>query len=176
MKIFETRRLYIRHVSERYLSDLLEIYNKPENMCFVSNGRHLWSKKDLAEKYERINKDYEIGIGIFVVEQKITGTVIGEAGLFNSFHNRNQLELGYIIDSLYWRKGFGKEICQGLMAYAFESLQVDTLIARMYAKNIASVKLSERCGMRKTDDGFAPNGDRFFVYKKHRTGTDEKSK
>jgi ribosomal-protein-alanine N-acetyltransferase len=176
MKIFETKRLNICHAQEKYFNDLLEIYNKPENMCFVSNGKHQWSKKELTQKYERFNTEYEIGIGIFVVEQKSTGKVIGEAGLFNSFQNLNKLELGYIIDSAYWRKGFGKEICDGLMAYAFEKLRADTLISRMYARNIASVKLSEQCGMRKTDVGLAPNGDRFLVYEKRRTSTRELSK
>ena len=164
MTIFETERLIIRKVKSEDVGELLEIYCKPENMCFISSGKYNWTKEELFEKYTKTNKDYEFGFGIFVVEQKGTGKIIGEAGLFNSFKDQKKLELGYIIDSTYWRNGLGKETCNGLIDYAFLKLNVRALIARMYAKNNSSVRLSEKCGMTRIEDGTAENGERFFVY------------
>lgn len=164
MTIFETERLVVREVKPEDIGELLGVYSKPENMCFVSSGKYNWTKEELCEKYVEINKDYEFGFGIFVVEQKESEKIIGEGALFNSFKDHKKLELGYIIDSLYWKNGFGKEICKGLIDYAFVKLEVRVLIARMYAANNSSVRLSEKCGMTRIEEGIAENGERFFVY------------
>jgi len=164
MTIFETERLVVREVKPEDVGELLGIYSKAENMCFISSGKYNWTKEELCEKYAGTNKDYEFGFGIFVVEQKETKKIIGEAALFNSFKDHKKLELGYIIDSMYWENGFGKEIAKGLIDYSFVKLSVRALIARMYAKNSSSVRLSEKCGMTRIEDGTAENGERFFVY------------
>ncbi|MRT94359.1 GNAT family N-acetyltransferase [Ancylomarina sp. 16SWW S1-10-2] len=167
MTIFETKNLLVRHLEQEDLGDLLWIYNNELNMRFVSKGKHDWTMEELCRKVEAVNKDCKFGIGIFIVELKSTGKVIGEAGLFNSFQEFKKLELGYILDFVSWGKGYGKEICSGLLKYGFEELKTETLIARMYAKNIASVKLSEKCGMKRTEEGIAENGERYFAYAKH---------
>lgn len=54
----ETNRLIIRDVEESDFDILLPIYNKKENMQFISSGRYDWNKAELIEKYQKINKDY----------------------------------------------------------------------------------------------------------------------
>ncbi len=166
MTVFETERLIIKQICPEDIKDLLQIYNKVENMRFISKGKHQWTRAELTEKLSQSNKDYHSGIGIFALILKSEQTLIGEAGLFNSFGNLKKLELGYIIDSKYWNKGLGKEVCNGLIHYAFDKLQAEELIARMYAENTASVKLSEKCGMIKTDSGTTTDERAFLVYSK----------
>ena len=164
MTIIETDRLRIRFIVDEDIQVLLKIYNKSENMQYISSGKFAWTDLELIEKYKKANKDYASGIGVFAVELKENKQIIGEAGLFNSFANPEKLELGYIIDSLFWKKGFGQEICKGLIDYAFSKLQAKKLVARMYAENINSVELSKKCGMKETEDGIAENGKKFFVF------------
>ena len=164
MNITETQRLLIRKIKEDDITQLLNIYNKEENMRYISSGKYKWSYDELHKKYTKTNVNDPFGIGIFSVELKETNKIIGEAGLFNSFNIPNVLELGYIIDVLYWNKGFGKEILNALINYAFNVLKTKTLIARMYANNIASVKLSESCGMSKIKEEMANNNSKVFVY------------
>lgn len=133
-------------------------------MRFISDGRFDWTDEELEDRYTKINKDYVNGFGIFAVELTETGEVIGEAALFNSFNDPHQLELGYIIDSSFWRKGYGKEVCQGLIDYGFNVLNVKQLIARMYANNTASVMLSEICDMTLAHKGRTEKGEVFFRY------------
>ncbi len=133
-------------------------------MRFISNGKHQWTHTELTKKYRQFSKDYPLGIGIFTLVLKSDNSVIGEAGLFNTFDNLHKLELGYIIDSGHWKKGLGKEACSGLIKYAFQTLNTQTLVARMYANNIGSVALSEKCGMAKTDSGHTDAGKEYFVY------------
>jgi [ribosomal protein S5]-alanine N-acetyltransferase len=161
---FQTDRLIIRNILTEDMDFLLEIYRRKENMKFISDGRYDWSKEQLAAKYAKYNGNYVSGFGVFTVCLKDTHTVIGEAGLFDSFGDTNKLELGYILDAAYWEQGFGKEICHGLIRYCFNTLKISTAISRMYAENECSVKLSEKCGMIKVNAGETTDGRTFYEY------------
>jgi [ribosomal protein S5]-alanine N-acetyltransferase len=161
---FETERLLIRDIENEDMASLLKVYNKKENMRYVSNGSYRWTFEQLAEKYERLNNNYVSGFGVFVVEEKNSGEIIGEAGLFDSFGIQSKLELGYIIDSKHWANGYGYEICMGLINYCFNDLRINSVIARMFSKNIASVKLSEKCGMKRINEGLTDKNEECFEY------------
>ncbi len=164
MILLKTHRLILKTIEEEDIPSLLNIYNKEENMRYISSGKFNWTYSELLEKYHNFNKNYKAGIGIYSVCLKNEEMIIGEAGLFNSFNDLSKLELGYIFDSVYWKKGFGKEICLALIDYAFNKLRTKSLIARMYSNNTASVMLSEHCGMIKTNEEIAANGRKVYVY------------
>lgn len=161
---FKTARLTIRDIKPSDLDTLLHFHKQKVNMRFISDGKYDWTLDELEAKYKKQNKDYAMGLGAFVAELTDTGEIIGEAGLFNSFNDPQIVELGYIIDSSFWRKGYGQEICQGLIDYGFGKLGVKRLVARMYADNTASVMLSEICDMTLTHKGRAENGQVVFRY------------
>lgn len=164
MIFFETERLFFQAIAENELSALLEIYRDDEVMRFIPNSKRLWTRENLLVKYEKANVNYDLCFGIFAVICKDNKQLIGEAGLFDSFSNPNQLELGYILKSDYWRKGFGTEICKGLIHYGFSKLNLQKMVARMYQENLASVQLSRKCGMTKVKEGRDRNGDFFVQY------------
>lgn len=129
---------------------LLSVYSKEENMKYISNGKYDWTVEELKGKYEKVNTDgYPHGYGIFAVAAD--EDVIGEAGLFNSFGNKKILELGYIIDEKYWNKGYGTEICSGLLNYGFNVLGVEKVVARMYPENTGSIRICEKLDFIKVD-------------------------
>jgi len=164
MNRFQTDRLLIRDITTEDLDFLLQLYQKKENMKFISDGRYLWSKEQLADKYEKCNKNYPKGFGVFTVILKQTNTIIGEAGLFEIPGDCTKLEVGYILDTKYWKQGLGTEICTELIKYSFNKLGMKTLISRMYAENNASVKLSEKCGMKRVKTGETRDGRTFYEY------------
>ncbi len=164
MILLKTQRLIIRSIDKKDISPLLDIYNKEENMRYVSTGKYDWTYTELVEKYTKFNMNYRKGYGIFVVQLQKDREIIGEAGLFNSFNNLSKLELGYIIDSKHWNNGYGKEVCKALIDYAFNQLKTNTLIARMYANNTASVKLSESCHMTMVNEEVMNNNRKIYVY------------
>jgi len=161
---FQTDRLLVRDISKVDLDSLLQIYGKKENMKFISDGKCGWSEDQLTEKYEKCNKNYGLGIGVFTICLKKSSDIIGEAGLFDSFGDTKKLELGYILDNAYWGKGFGNELCNGLINYSFNNLKIEKLISRMYVENIASVRLSEKCGMKRMKSGETIEGRAWYEY------------
>ncbi len=145
-----TKNLLIREIIPSDINVLLSVYSKEENMKYISNGKYDWTLEELKGKYEKVNTDgYPQGYGIFAVVAD--GEIIGEAGLFNSFGNKKILELGYILDNKYWNRGYGTEICSGLLDYGFNLLGVDKIIARMYPENIGSIRICEKLKFRKVD-------------------------
>ena len=98
---FETGRAVVRDVVEGDMDIMFSIYTQEKNMRYISGGRYDWTIFELRDKYSRINKSYSYGYGIFIVELKDSGEVIGEAGLF-SFDRENRIfELGYILKKDY---------------------------------------------------------------------------
>jgi [ribosomal protein S5]-alanine N-acetyltransferase len=164
MTRFQTNRLLVRDISEDDLNFLLQIYEKEENMKFISDGKYGWTKEQLTEKYEKYNKNYDLGFGVFTICLNDTNKIIGEAGLFDSFGDFKKIELGYILDTTYWGQGFGEEICNGLINYSFNNLGIEKLISRMYAENVASVRISEKCGMKRVKSGEAFNRQVYYEY------------
>ena len=76
------------------------------------------------------------------------------------------MEVGYIIDQAYWNKGYGTEVCQGLIDYAFSRLGCTELIARMYDQNMASVRVCEKLGFEYLLTGETTNKKVFREYRK----------
>lgn len=145
-----TKNLLIREIMPSDINVLLSVYSKEENMKYISSGKYDWTVEDLKGKYEKVNTDgYPQGYGIFSVVAD--GEIIGEAGLFNSFGYKKILELGYILDNKYWNRGYGTEICEGLLNYGFNVLGLEKIIARMYPENIGSIRICEKLNFVKVD-------------------------
>jgi RimJ/RimL family protein N-acetyltransferase len=132
-------------------------------MKYISNGRYNWTMEELKSKYQQMNESGD-GFGLYIVELKKSKEVIGEAGLFNSFCQPEKAELGYIIDHKFWQQEYGTEVCNGLVRYAFDILNKHSVIARMYTKNTGSVRLCEKLGMVRIEEGLADNGETFYTY------------
>jgi ribosomal-protein-alanine N-acetyltransferase len=165
MSIFiESKRLLIREILPGDIDCLLEIYRDDQNMKFIPNSNFNWTRERLKDKYQKINQDYKNGFGIFAVQIKDNGKIIGEAGLFNSFQDSTHLELGYILNKRFWRKGYGSEIAISLIDYGFITLNLDKITARMFKQNLASIRLSEKCGMKLIQQDHAQKVKEYFEY------------
>lgn len=162
--IFQTQRLIFKQITRQDLDALLAIYQSSLNMKLVPNAKMNWTKQKLCEKYERLNQNYKKGFGIYTILRKEDQSVIGEAGLYDSFDEEKHLELGYILDHHYWNNSYGTEICKALIHYAFEELKVEKVTARMIKDNIGSKRVSEKCGMRFFKEGISENGYLFLQY------------
>ena len=78
-------------------------------------------------------------------ELKHTSSVIGDGFILQ--HRPKSAELGWSVHPDMWGRGFGTEIAKVLIAIAFEKLACDTVWAKSFAKNTASIRLMERNGL-----------------------------
>lgn len=153
--MIETKRLIIKKIeSEDEFAALLAIYNKADNMKYVQSGKYDWTRKELEDRYGLSGSAENMtDRGFFVVRLKEENTVIGEAGIFDTFHSTSKMEIGYIIDDAYWNKGYGTEVCLGLAGYMREKLKCKEIVARMYEDNTGSIRVCEKAGFRLHEKG-----------------------
>jgi RimJ/RimL family protein N-acetyltransferase len=104
----------------------------------------------LASQRERPRSRFELA-----VEETAPGSVIGACDL--SFIERNVVDLGYMLGSDRWGKGYATEIALALIDAAFFDLRAERVISTVDINNSASIRVLEKIGMRWE-----------AVYRKHR--------
>jgi len=149
--VAETERLRIRRFHKTDLVSLWAIMKKPEVMYAWESG---FSKSEtrrwLNRQRTRYHKD---GYGYFAVILKEAGTLIGQAGLMKmDLNGEVVLEIGYIFDNTVWGQGYAVEAARACVELAFGRYGFDKLYATIRPENVASVRLAEKLGMRKTGE------------------------
>lgn len=165
--MIETKRLIIKKIeTEEEFVALLTIYNKADNMKYVQSGKYNWTRKELEDRYGLSGSiENTADRGFFVVRLKEENTVIGEAGIFDTFHSTFKMEIGYIIDAAYWNKGYGTEVCLSLADYMQNKLKCKEIVARMYEENTSSIRICEKAGFRLYGKGKTADQKAFREYR-----------
>ncbi len=104
----------------------------------------------LASQRERPRSRFELA-----VEEIASARVIGACDL--SFIERNVVDLGYMLGTESWGKGYATEIALALIDAAFFDLRAERVISTVDINNSASIRVLEKIGMRWE-----------AVYRKHR--------
>lgn len=88
------------------------------------------------------------GAGWWGIEMRETGELVGTVGAFFRETTPGVIELGWTVFRKHWRQGIATEAAKAASTYAFERHGVDHVIAHIDPKNLPSVRVSERLGMR----------------------------
>lgn len=145
MKI-ETKDLIL---SKAKLEDLQSIYNNywkhEETAKFM-----LWTTcKSIEEASERLEKviEFQKDKAAYFVYEKVSGEAIGMAAMIEIAPNIYE-DGGIGIGKNFVGKGYGKQILNALIDYAFNNLNAEKIVCSCDAENIASAKLQQSCGMK----------------------------
>ena len=148
MKILETDRLILRHLSEADAPFMLELMNEPDFHRFVGD-RGLRTTNDAAAYLaEKILPSYErFGFGFYLVELKCSGMPIGICGLVK----RDTLEwvdVGFSFLESQRGKGYAFEAAKAVMDYGRTCLELPRIIGVTAPDNRISIRLLEKLGLR----------------------------
>lgn len=133
--MIETKRLYIVEAKEEDITIIMEMENHKDNKDFVWKGTY---KDHLAE----IKDDSFL---LFVIKNKEDNSIIGFA-LNKLDFKSNIFELRRIVISEKGM-GYGKEVMNALIKYAFEERNMNRLWLDVYPDNVIGIKLYESIGM-----------------------------
>lgn len=86
---------------------------------------------------------------LLVVALRETGEVIGDVVLFYRSEEHRTGEIGYILNPRYAGRGYATEAARALLQLGFEGLGLHRIIARVDARNAASIAVLRRLGMRQ---------------------------
>lgn len=163
-KILETERLLVRETVVEDADRFYRIYEEPSVTAYMEA---LCEDKDeeiaCIESY--IEKVYAFyGYGMWTVLEKASGEVIGRAGI--SWREGYDLpELGFVIGVPWQGQGYALEVCEGILEYARETLEMEEIQALVRPGNERSVRLCGKLGLAPDGETLV-EGVRHLVFKK----------
>lgn len=93
------------------------------------------------------------GFGRWAIIEKATNAKWGWTGLKK--RDNGEIDMGYRLFQEYWRKGCAREVGEGCLEYAFNTLDLKSVIAEAVVENEASFRVMEKLGftyLRKGED------------------------
>lgn len=160
--ILETERCLLRETVPEDVEDFFRIYSDPAITEFMEG---LYPDKEQEKEYirEYIKKIYTFyGFGVWTVVEKGSGSVIGRAG-FSYRAGYDQPEMGFIIGVPWQRKGYGEEVCRGILKYGVETLGFQEINALVETENEASLKLCDKLGFQAVQELCMEERDYFLL-------------
>ena len=153
--ILETKRCIVRELKLSDMDDLFSMYAEP-GMTEYMEGLYEYEEELEYQKAYIENMYRFYGYGMWLVFEKKTGTLIGRAGVEHREELNGDMELGYAIRTSFQHQGYAYEVCQAIMQYAGEELQVHRLHCLIQKENALSEKLAIKlgfcyCGDREID-------------------------
>jgi RimJ/RimL family protein N-acetyltransferase len=143
----ETERLWLRAFREEDLDAYAAICADPEVMRYLGDGRAL-SRADAWRQMALIIGHWTLrGYGLWAVEERATGDLIGRLGFFNP-EGWPGFELGWMLRRASWGRGYATEGAGRALAHAFTEMGRDHLISLIRPDNRASIRVAERLGER----------------------------
>lgn len=142
---FETRRIKARKITPGDLDDLASMYQMPEVMKTLGGVR---SRENTLERFAAHLAHWdEHGFGLYIFEDKNTGSFMGRGGLQHvTVDGKDQVEVIYAFLPEYWGKGLASEIVAELIHIAFDELDLNELIGFTLPENDASKRVLEKSG------------------------------
>lgn len=86
---------------------------------------------------------------VLAVTLKADGRLIGGCGVNVSNPDDRGGWIGYCLNQLFWRCGYGTEVAGALIAFGFEQLRLHRIFATCDPENVGSVRVLEKVGMRR---------------------------
>jgi [ribosomal protein S5]-alanine N-acetyltransferase len=163
MEILETRRFILRRYSGADKIHLIELFtdkivmkNVDQGVMTVGQAEMLWTKL--------MDQMYPQGVDtIYAVLAKDDLRYVGHASIRPRPSRTDDWEIGYILTTENWGKGFATEIANRLIKHGFEKLFLNEIFATIDDDNVGSIKVAEKAGMSFLRYEFDEQG-RFSVY------------
>jgi ribosomal-protein-alanine N-acetyltransferase len=104
----------------------------------------------------------------FMVMHVANRTLIGDGGFKGKPDQTGLVEIGYSIVPEYRGRGYATQVAQGLIDYAFAHWEVSAVAAHTSVKNIGSMKVLERAGMKVVGEMEDPEEGRMWCWQLNR--------
>ena len=149
--LVETTRLILRRWNSADLAPYSEICADPDVMEWIGDGS-IRTEAECAQaiaSFERFWQNH--GFGLFAVEQRETGNLIGFTGLAIPTFLPEVLpavEIGWRFGKSAWGKGYATEAAKASLTFGFEEAKIDRIVSIHQIGNEASGRIMQKLGMR----------------------------
>ena len=141
--IFETLNFIIREIR---LNDITPYHQMQGNIRVMqyTTGKVNTLEEDQADLHKLISHYTEANnqFWVWAIERKSDQAFVGTCALIGD--SKGTYEIGFRFLEQYWKLGYGKEVCNSLIDYAFCQEKVSSIIAYVDIRNIGSVKILDQ--------------------------------
>ena len=159
----ETSRLRLREPDEEDLDGYAEIFADPAVMRPLG-GEPRTREQTRAALAAMIAHWRDYGFGLFTVERRADGVLLGRVGLLlwdaetwtgallTPPRGRTEIELGWTLGSAHWGNGYATEAAGAVRDWAMGELRPPRLISLIAPVNAPSIRVAEKLGMTPAED------------------------
>jgi RimJ/RimL family protein N-acetyltransferase len=142
----DSPRLRLRGYRDDDLDDLFALQSDPQVMRYWSYPA--WTERRQAEErlaliYKQVRED---DVYIWVIADRTSDRMIGNAALFSLDRGQQRGEVGYSLMPAWQGRGLAQEAMRLVLAFAFDVIGLERLEADIDPRNTGSRKLVERLG------------------------------
>ena len=144
----ETPRLVIRSFEPSDAEGMLLVFGDPAVRKYLPPFPDPTVETMRASVARRMAMERDHGHGLWAVERKDTGELIGDCGLMLVEGTGPEVEIAYHYKPTAWNHGFGTEAATACLAHGFGPIGLDHVIAICVPANVGSWRVMEKAGMR----------------------------
>lgn len=140
---FETERLLLRKITLDDAEEIFEYASDPEVTRYMSYEAHKNLETTLAKIVEFfIHKRPENWGIVYKADNKLIGSI-------DLRIDGDQADFGWTLHRAYWGQGLVAEAASALRDFAFNTLELNVLVAEHNVENTQSGRVMSKLGMRK---------------------------
>ena len=143
----QTPRLVIRSFVPRDAAGILAVFGDPEVRRYLPPFPDPTLETMEQSVARRMAMEADHGHGLWAVERKDTGELIGDCGLMLVEGTGPEVELAYHYKRSAWNHGFGTEAAVACLTQGFGQVGLARVIAICLPENIGSWRVMEKAGM-----------------------------
>lgn len=152
-KYFEkhyTKRLYTTPVSLNHIQEWSKFFESKEAIELFpaswTTGTPVEGATIMIQR--QLDRRQEGTLGLQAIYKADTNQFIGMSGLLKHVINgKDEIEVGYHFLHEFWGNGYAPEIANYFMQFAFDELQVDSVISLIDKRNLNSQRVALKNGL-----------------------------
>ena len=146
----QTSRLALRRLSPEDAPDVYSYRSDPQVSRYqLWRPRSLDDTRQFLEQLAEVEPDTPGTWLQLAIMCRDDNTMIGDCGIRFPENDSHQAELGITLRPSHQRRGFATEALSAVVAYVFESLHKHRAFASVDPRNLPSISLLNRVGMRR---------------------------
>ena len=126
-------------------------------MRYMGNGGAPSTRGQAAERFAAIRHHWrKHRFGLWAVEEKASGKFVGRIGLqhHEDWPGTHKVEVGWLLDRACWGRGLATEGARASLTYGFERRKLDRVISIALPENVASRRVTGKCGLVLQGEAF----------------------
>jgi len=162
IKLFDSKRLFVRHLREGDIEGFYKMQSNPNVMKYIKPPMNYEESKEELNRFISYYKERKLLFRIWALIEKRTGNFVGICGVY--LNENCEFEIAYRLQESNWGKGLGKEIAEKLIDFCFETFDYERLFAYVMEENIGSKKILDKIMNYKGEVKSKENLSKSFIY------------